>query len=305
MIKMRNSIAIALLSVSLLVSCAVKRFGVPANYPVFMKEGHRGTRGLMPENTIPAMRKGLEMGASFIEVDVYTSKDGKVIISHDYAVNADHTLDPQGKQMTKEEAAKFIFHQMNYEDIKKFDVGSMVYKPYPRQQKMKVSIPLLSDLIDSVELFTRLNSMPGAIYNIELKNDPKYDGVYNATPSELVEATMKVVKSKNIGNRFYIQSFDFRPLQYVHKTYPNVTVGFLTNDTKMDFDANTEKLGFLPQVYSPVFTMVTPELISKAHAKKIRLVPWTVNTKEDMQRMISLGVDGIITDYPDILSQLK
>jgi glycerophosphoryl diester phosphodiesterase len=301
---MKNTIALAVLSV-VLFSCAVKHSGVPSGYPAFMKEGHRGTRGLMPENTIPAMKKGLEVGARFIEVDVYTSKDGKVIISHDYAVNADHTLDPQGKEMTKTEAAKFIFHQMNYEDIRKFDVGSMPYKPYPRQQRMKVSIPLLSDLIDSVEAFTKSRSMPGAIYNIELKNDPTYDGKLNATPSELVEATMKVVKSKNIGNRFYIQSFDFRPLQYVHKTYPKVTTGFLTNDTKSNFEANIEKLGFVPDVYSPVFTLVTPELISKTHAKNSKLVPWTVNTKEDMQRMISLGVDGIITDYPDILNELK
>lgn len=302
---MRNIFFLLLLTACIIAACAVKRAGVPSSYPSFMKEGHRGTRGLMPENTIPAMKKGLEMGAAFIEVDVYTSRDGKVIITHDYAVNADHTLDPRGKEMTKAEAAKFIFHQMDYEEIRKFDVGSMVYKPYPRQQKMKVSIPLLNDLIDSVEAFTKQHSMPGAIYNIELKNDPKYDGIYNAAPAELVEATMKVVKSKNIGNRFYIQSFDFRPLQYVHKTYPKVTVGFLTNDAKSNFGANIEKLGFVPDIYSPVFTLVTPELIGQAHGKNSKLVPWTVNTKEDMQRMISLGVDGIITDYPDILSELK
>lgn len=302
---MKNTIALSMLCFVLLISCAVKRPGLPSGYPHFMKEGHRGTRGLMPENTIPAMKKGLEVGAQIIEVDVYTSKDGQVIITHDNAVNADHTLDPQGKTMTKEEAAKFIFHQMNYEDIRKFDVGSMVYKPYPRQQKMKVSIPTLSDLIDSVEAFTKSRSMPGAIYNIELKNDPKYDGIYNATPPELIEATMKVVNSKKIGNRFYIQSFDFRPLQYVRKTYPKVTVGFLTSDAKTTFEANIEKLGFVPDVYSPTFTLVTPELVTKVHAKRSKLVPWTVNTKEDMQRMILMDVDGIITDYPDILSELK
>ena len=302
---MKNPIALSLLSLGLLVSCAVRHPGLPSNYPYFMKEGHRGTRGLMPENTIPAMKKGLEMGARFIEVDVYTSKDGQVIITHDNAVNADHTLDPQGKEMTKAEASKFIFHQMNYEDIRKFDVGSMVYKPYPRQQKMKVSIPTLSDLIDSVEAFTKQSSMHRAIYNIELKNDPAFDGKFNATPSELIEATMKVVNSKKIGNRFYIQSFDFRPLQYVRKNYPKVTVGFLTSDAKTSFEDNIEKLGFVPDIYSPTFSLVTPELVSKVHAKKSKLVPWTVNTKEDMQRMILLDVDGIITDYPDILSELK
>ncbi len=302
---MRNTIALSVLCLILLASCAVKHPGLPSSYPHFMKEGHRVTRGLMPENTIPSMKKALELGTQIIEVDVYTSKDGQVIVTHDNAVNADHTLDPQGKEMTKAEAAKFIFHQMNYEDIRKFDVGSMVYKPYPRQQKMKVSIPTLSELIDSVEAFTKQRSMRPAIYNIELKSDPSFDGKYNATPSELIEATMKVVNSKKIGNRFYIQSFDFRPLQYVRKTYPKVTVGFLTSNAKTTFEDNIEKLGFVPDIYSPTFSLVTPELISKVHAKKSKLVPWTVNTKEDMQRMILMDVDGIITDYPDILGQLK
>ena len=109
-----------------------------------------------------------------------------------------------------------------------------------------MSIPLLADLIDSVEAFTNARSMPGAIYNIELKNNPAFDGKYNATPAELVEAVMKIVKSKKIGNRYYIQSFDFRPLQYTHEHYPKTTIGFLTSSTTETFETNIEKTWLLP-----------------------------------------------------------
>lgn len=272
---------------------------VPKSFPTFYKEGHRGTRGLMPENTIPAMEKGIELGANVVELDVYTTKDGKVIVSHDPYFNVDHSFTADGKELTKEEAKNYVFHHMNYEDIRKFDVGSKYYGAFPQQKKMVAHIPLLGDLIDSVEHYISVNNLPKVLYNIELKNSLKYDNVYNAPPQELVDAVLEVVKSKNLSiNRYYIQSFDMRPLQYIKKKYPKIIIGFLTDDKKSTFDENIEKLGFLPHVYSPQYSLVTADLITKAHAKNVRVVPWTVNTTEEVKRLIDLGVDGIITDYP-------
>src|SRR5690349_17730106 len=115
---------LCLAAASLAACTASRQLSLPENYPAFYKEGHRGTRGLMPENTIPAMKKGVEVGANVIEVDVYLTKDGKVLIAHDPFVNVSHSLYDDGKEIAKEDAKKYVWHKMNYADIRKFDVGS-------------------------------------------------------------------------------------------------------------------------------------------------------------------------------------
>jgi glycerophosphoryl diester phosphodiesterase len=287
-----------------LAACAAsKRTTIPQNYPAFYKEGHRGTRGLMPENTIPAMKKGVETGANCIEVDVYLTKDGKVLIAHDPFVNVTHSLYEDGREIAKADAKKYIWHQMNYEDIRKFDVGSKSFPAFPQQQKIKVSMPLLGELIDSVEAYVTTNNLPKPIYNIELKTSPRFDTLnYNASPSEVVKAVLADVTPRNIGNRFYIQSFDVRPLQYVHKQHPEIVIGFLTSGRNLD--SNLRSLGFFPHIYSPEFSLVNKAMVDFCHSKNMKLVPWTVNDKEKMKSLIADGVDGIITDYPNYFAEI-
>lgn len=277
---------------------------LPKEFPDFFKEGHRGGTGLMPENTIPGMIKAVEVGANVIEVDVYTSKDGKVIITHDPHINWKISLTKEGKELTEEEAKKYPVHQMNYDDIRQFDVGSKYYPQFPGQKKIKAYIPLLGELIDSVEQYTNSKKMSKMIYNIELKTRPDFDDVYNSKPEELVDAVMAVVKGKNIGDRFYIQSFDMRPLQYARTKYPKVTLGYLLSNTN-SFEDNIKQLGFVPHIYSPNLKLVTPELVEKCKSSKCKLVIWTVNTMEDIKRLVDMGVDGIITDYPNYLAQVN
>ncbi|HEX6427368.1 MAG TPA: glycerophosphodiester phosphodiesterase family protein [Niastella sp.] len=287
-----------------LAACtASKKLSVPQNYPAFYKEGHRGTRGLMPENTIPAMKKGVETGANCIEVDVYLTKDGKVLIAHDPYVNVTHSLYNDGSEIAKGDAKKYIWHQMNYEDIRKFDVGSKSYPAYPQQQKIKTSMPLLGELIDSVEAYVTANNLPKPIYNIELKTSVRFDSLkYNASPAEVVDAVLKDVEPRNIGNRFYIQSFDVRPLQYVHKKHPGIVIGYLTSGKNLD--SNLKSLGFFPHIYSPEFSLVNKAMADYCHSKNMKLVPWTVNDKEKMKSLIADGVDGIITDYPNYFAEI-
>lgn len=282
---------------------ASRKLALPDNYPSFYKEGHRGTRGLMPENTIPAMNKGVEVGANCIEVDIYLTKDNKVLIAHDPFVNVAHSLNWDGSEIPKSDAKKYVWHQMNYEDIRKFDVGSKPFPAYPQQQKIKVYMPLLGELIDSVEAYTTAHNLPKPIYNLELKTSVRFDSLgYNASPAEVVKATVDVVRARNIGNRYYIQSFDVRPLQVVHKQYPEIPVGFLTEGKNVD--SNLKVLGFIPHIYSPQFGIVTKEMIDACHAKKMKFVPWTVNDKEKMKSLIAMGVDGIITDYPNYFAEI-
>ncbi len=299
-----RSLVLAVMAGCLAIACtSTKKLSVPQNYPVFYKEGHRGTRGLMPENTIPAMNKGVEMGANCVEMDVYLTKDGKVLIAHDPYVNVAHSLHNDGSEIAKGDAKKYIWHQMNYEDIRKFDVGSKPYNAFPQQQKIKVSMPLLGELIDSVEAYVTANNLQNPIYNIELKTSPKYDSLqYNAGPNEVVKAVMAEVNKRNIGNRFYIQSFDVRPLQFVHKEYPGVIIGYLTSGKNLD--SNLKALGFMPHIYSPEFGLVNKAMADFCHSKNMKLVPWTVNDKEKMKSLIADGVDGIITDYPNYFAEI-
>lgn len=276
-----------------------------SGYPEFFKEGHRGTRGLMPENTIPSMKKAIEIGAGFIEVDVYLTKDGQVLIAHDPYINTAISTLPDGRSVVSKDSAKmYTWHQMNYADIRRIDVGAKGNPAFPQQQKLPAYMPLLGELIDSVEVFTRARKLNPVIYNIEIKSNPKMDGVYQpADSSLLVKALMDVVKSKNIGNRFYLQSFDVRPLQAARTLYPEVTIGFLTGEAKRSVEDNLQALGFKPDIYSPAHQLVNAATVEACKKHGMKLVPWTVNTAEEIQKLVELGVNGIITDYPNLLSK--
>ena len=275
------------------------------HFPVFYKEGHRGTRGLMPENTIPSMKKAIEDGANIIEVDIQISKDKKVMVAHDPYINRQISLLPNGNEIPESDEKRYVLHQMLYDSIRMFDVGSKYHPEFPQQKKLKTYIPLLGELIDSVEQFTKDKGYPAVIYNIEIKARPDQDGFLQPPPAELIDLVMEVVKSTDIGSRFYIQSFDIRQIQEVHNRYQGVVTGFLTSNKDATIEDNLRNIGFVPDIYSPNYKLVTKELIDAAHSKGMKFVPWTVNTLEEMKQLKSLGVDGIITDYPNLLKELE
>lgn len=287
-------------------SCKVQQanMGIQDILPVFYKEGHRGARGVMPENTIPSMKKAVDLGANILELDVHISQDGQVIVAHDPYINRDYSLLPNGDEIPEEDAKKYIFYQMDYAAIRSFDVGSKFHSGFPEQKKMHAYIPLLGELIDSVEQYTSFKRLPPVIYNIEVKSNPKFDGVYQPDPGKLIKMVMDVVNKKQLGGRFYIQSFDVRQIQEVHQHYPHVTIGFLTSD-KNSFEDNISKIGFKPHIYSPHYKLATVDLINKCHKQGIKFVPWTVNTLEEMKALKAMGVDGIITDFPHLFSFLE
>nr|PZN51521.1 MAG: glycerophosphodiester phosphodiesterase [Bacteroidota bacterium] len=278
---------------------------VPDNFPKFFKEGHRGARGLIPENTIPSMKRAIDEGANVLELDVHISRDNQVVVAHDPYINRIFSLMPDGSEIPESDARKFILHQMDYDDIRKFDVGSKPHPEFPQQQNMPTYIPLLGELIDSVEAYTRQKGSPPVIYNIEIKANPKDDGHYQPKPAELVDLVMSVVRSRAIGNRFYIQSFDVRQIQEVQKRYPDVATGFLSGNKDMSLEDNLKLIGFRPHIYSVHYSLVTPELVKECQQLGMKFIPWTVNDLGEMKRLIDMGVDGIITDYPDKLSQLR
>lgn len=272
--------------------------------PAFNKEGHRGTRGLMPENTIPSMYKAIDHGVNTVEVDVVISKDKKVVISHDVYFHPDITTTPDGKYLTAKEAQKHLLYEMNYDSIRKYDVGLKPHKDFPLQQNMPAYKPLLGELVDSTDLYAKSKGRD-ILYNIELKTNPAHDGSKQPPVEEFVDLVMEVVKAKKLEHRSYLQSFDFRPLQILHRKYPGiVTAVLISGSDKRSLAQQLQDLGYSPEMYSPHYSLVTPELVAECHKRNIKLIPWTVNTIEEMRKMKSLGVDGIITDYPDYFSKL-
>jgi glycerophosphoryl diester phosphodiesterase len=274
--------------------------------PALDLQGHRGCRGLMPENTIPAMIHALDLGVNTLEMDVVISQDRKVVVSHEPFFNHEISIKPDGNLVSEAEEQSLNIYQMQYSMIQTFDVGSRPHPRFPRQVKMKAVKPLLQDLIDSAEKHAEGISRALPWYNIEIKSLPGSDSRYHPAPEEFTKLVMDQVMAKGIEKRTTIQSFDLRPLRYLHEKFPEIRAVLLVEEgEKKSFEEWIKELGFKPAGYSPHYEQVTEELVSACRREKIRLVPWTVNNLEEMKRLVKLGVDGIISDYPDLFSSLR
>jgi glycerophosphoryl diester phosphodiesterase len=271
--------------------------------PTFDLEGHRGCRGIMPENTIPAMLKAVDLHVTTLEMDAVITKDKQVVVSHEPFFNHEITTKPDGRYVTEQEEKSLNINQMTYEEVKRYDVGLKPHPRFPLQEKLKAVKPLLGTLIDSVEDYCKRNHLPPVFYNIETKSQPATDNIYHPGPKEFVDLLMKVILSRKIENRVIIQSFDIRTLQYVHEKYPSFRTALLIEDfDKRGLQIQLKELGFIPTIYSPDYSLVNKQLIKDCHSQNIKVIPWTVDDKETMQRLKKLGVDGIITDYPPPLT---
>jgi len=265
--------------------------------PTFYKVGHRGTRGLMAENTIPSMIKAIETGANTIEFDVHITKDGQVVVYHDASFNPAYTTMPDGSEIPAASRSQYTFYKMDYSRIREFVIGEKPYAEFPEQQRIRSYAPLLSEMIDYLEAYTKAHHLPGVVYLLEIKSSAKTDGVEQPAPEEYIDKLMAVKNLQPLGKRLIIQSFDTRPLQVIHKRFPQITLGFLTYDKEIKPAQQLELLGFTPQFYNPFYQFTTPELLSLCHGKNIQVVPWTVQEAAEMKRLKAMGVDGIISDY--------
>ncbi|MES2416786.1 MAG: glycerophosphodiester phosphodiesterase family protein [Bacteroidota bacterium] len=270
----------------------------------FDVQGKAGCRGIMPENTIAGMIKALVLGATTLEMDAVISKDKQVVLSQEPYFNHEISLTPDGKPISLKEEKNHNIYKMNYEEIKKYDVGSKLHPRFPGQQKFKAYKPLLTEMIDSVENYVKLNRLAKPDYNIETRLIRNGDNEFQPEPAEFVTLIMEIVKKKKIEKRVIIQSFDIRTLQYLHANYPKIRTSLLI-DEKEDFENNIKELGFNPTIYSPYSVLVGKNLVDKCHALGIKVIPWTVNSTRDISYLMSLGIDGIITDYPNIMGQLN
>jgi glycerophosphoryl diester phosphodiesterase len=270
----------------------------------FDKQGHRGCRGLMPENTIPAMINAVGMGVTTLEMDVCISKDKKVFLSHEPFFNHEITTLPNGGFIPEKNERLFNTYQMNYDSIIQYDVGMMPHPRFPQQQKIKAVKPLLSDVFNAVKEYMMSARRPFPFYNIEIKSLPEGDKIFHPAPAEFVELVMGVIKENHMEEMVIIQSFDFRSLQYLHRHYPKIKTALLIEaNNNSSFRKQMKDLGFTPTIYSPEFTMVIPGLVKDCHDMNMKVIPWTVNDKNKIDELKKMGVDGIITDYPNLFNE--
>ncbi|MGJ4926502.1 glycerophosphodiester phosphodiesterase [Bradyrhizobium sp. HKCCYLS2038] len=289
-------------------------------------EAHRGGRGLFPENTLQAFTAALAMGVDTLELDTGVTRDGVLVVSHERRLNPDLARDASGNYVAPPGRPLL---ELSLAEVQSYDVGQIrpgsdYAKQFPDQKVLSGDvpprIPTLKEVIDLVRLFGNEHVK----LNIETKLDPDHPGEA-PDPERFVTLLLGLIEAEHFAGRVMIQSFDWRTLQLVQQRAPQIPTVYLslqrgkaptvslTEATRWTAGFNpADHGGSLPRtihaaggkVWSPYFADVTPELIREAHALGLSVVVWTVNKPEDITRLIDGGVDGIISDRPDLLRKV-
>lgn len=271
--------------------------------PDFDFEGHRGARGLLPENTIPSFLKALEFGVTTLEMDVVITKDHQVVLSHEPYLSSEICSKPDGSPITPSEERATNIYQMTYAELSRYDCGKRGHERFPEQKPLPATKPLLRDVIKAVENARAEKNLPPVFYNIETKLTREGDGVFHPRPDEFARLVYEEVKRNGALDRAIFQSFDERSLEALRRIDPDVYFCLLV-DNQDGLEKNLARLSFAPQIYSPHYKLVTPDLIEAAHRRGMKVIVWTVNALDEMKALKAMGVDGIITDYPNLREAL-
>ena len=286
-------------------------------------EAHRGGRALFPENTLVSFANALSMGVDTLELDIGVTQDGELVVSHERGLNPDLARDANGAYVAP---PGIPFVRLPLAEIKKYDVGrirpdSDYARQFPDQHAMPgTPIPTLREVLALV----RKSGDDQVRLNIETKIDPNHPDESPA-PDRFVALLLDLLAAEKFEGRVTVQSFDWRTLLLVQQRAPAIPTVYLTiqrgkaptvslqNATEWTAGFNpAEHGGSLPRtikdaggaIWSPYFGDVTPELVAESHRLGLKVVVWTVNKKDDIARLIDLGVDGIISDRPDWLRQV-
>lgn len=275
--------------------------GCMEKIPEITWHGHRGCRGLMPENTIEGFVHALEYPIEALEMDVVVTKDKKILVSHEPYMSSQICLDPLGTKVTNE--LSHNIYQLSLEEIQQYDCGSLELEKFPDQMKFSAKKPTLNEVVFAVDSLLKKSDRK-IVYNIEAKSKEGFDDIYHPGPLEYAQLLLNDIEKLQISERTIIQSFDFRILKEIYNLNSNIDLAMLV-DNENSPEQNLEALGFTPKYYSPNFRLVTQDTRNFCNEHNMRLIVWTVNELEDMKQMITLGVDDIITDYPNRISQLE
>ncbi len=297
---------------------------VPAWAQGFDLQGHRGARGLAPENTLAGFRKALEIGVTTLETDLALTRDGVLVLAHDPRLNPDLVRGPDGKWLIGWGPP---IRSLTKRELDTYDVGRL--NPdgrYAKQWSQQIAVdgermPTWQALV----ALTRSMGQGAVRFNIETKLAPERPDE-TADPATFARAVVEAIRAEGVAARTTVQSFDWRTLVEVKKLAPETATACLTiESTNMDtvrraaapspWHAGLDLAaqgGSVPRLvkaagcgtWSMFWRNLTPELVKEARALGLTVLPWTVNDPAEMGRLIEMGVDGIITDYPDRLRQV-
>ncbi|MEJ8845993.1 glycerophosphodiester phosphodiesterase [Variovorax rhizosphaerae] len=308
---------ISVLAGALLVGCVAPPASSAGSFDL---QAHRGGRGLAPENTLAAFRNAMQLGVTTLELDIGLTADNVVVISHDTALNPDHTRDARGAWLP---AVGPTIRSMTLAQVQAHDVGrlhpdSSYGKPFSSQK------PSDGERIPTLAALFALASESGNTqvrFNIETKIDPTRPDE-TAAPEPMVRALLAEIDKAGMARRVTIQSFDWRTLALVGQLGPDLPRAYLTSprtlrDSRWTLGLDATSFGSTPLlvqaasaggkapvIWSPAFNDLTPAQVRQAQALKMTVLPWTVNQRVDMLRLLDMGVDGIITDFPDVLGDV-
>ena len=301
-----------MLAATLLGGCATQ----------FDLQAHRGGRGLMPENTLAAFSKAMEIGVTTLELDVGITQDGVMVVSHDRHLNPDLIRDPQGQHLTERGAT---IESIPFAELQRFDAGrlkpgSNYAQSFAQQQAVDGErIPALSALFE----LAKRRAASDVRFNIETKISPNAAGE-TLPPEAFVRALIAEIRKAGLTARATIQSFDWRTLQIAQQEAPEIVTVYLSSQQGAGDTVQAGKPGVSPwlagfdvddyagsvartvaaaggTVWSPHYKDITEALVRNAQSLGLKVVPWTVNDEADLTRLLDWKVDGLITDYPDKL----
>ena len=262
--------------------------------------GHRGCRGLRPENTLPAFLHALALGVDVLELDVVISADKQVVVSHEPWLNPDICLSPDGTPLGSDASSLFNLYQLPYATIRRCDCGQVRQHSFPEQVLQPAFKPLLRHVFAAVEQATLALGRLPVRYSVEVKSSPEGDTIFHPIPSEFLALVLVELRAAQITARTTLLSFDPRILQLAHQQQPALATCLLV-EANQSWNASLHALGFMPTTFGPDHRTVSTKAVQSLHADfpGLRLVPWTVNEISDIQRLLAIGVDGLTSDYPE------
>ena len=276
----------------------------PPALPAFEIQGHRGIRGLLPENTVPGFVLSIREGSDVLEMDLCISKDGAVIVSHEPWMSHEICTTPSGDPVAEKDERSHNLYQMTTAEIQSYDCGSRVHPRFPDQRPLPMHKPTLSDVVSVTETVPLLQGKNKVRYNLEIKHTAALESEFCPDADTFARIVLAEVNRLGIQNRTCIQSFSAAALEAVHEQAPEMTTAWLIA-SEGDVASQLAKLTFTPDIYSPNWTLLDAQNVRELQEMDIRVIPWTVNEQEDLYAVMQLGVDGIITDFPDRLYDMR
>jgi glycerophosphoryl diester phosphodiesterase len=274
-----------------LMACAT-----PGGSPVDI-QGHRGARAKLPENSIPGFVYATELGVSTLELDLISTASGDLIVSHEPWLNPEICLGPDGAALPQ--GSKLSLYQLTADQIRSCDCGSLGNPRFPEQAPQPTYKPTLAEVVAAADAASRPEGAGPVQFNIEIKHEASRVGTYFPPAAEAARRAVAEFRRLGIVDRTTLQSFSAEVLEAVHAEAPEIRTSWLMEDELTVAEA-LALLTFKPDVYSPHHILLSPAEVAAAHEAGVAVVPWTVNEAARMAELLSWGVDGLISDDPDL-----